>query len=352
MKDRTKFLLMCLAHFVADGAAVATLYKITQDIYTTAIAVILYDILAFTVQPLLGIMTDFKKVASLFLVSGLLLIAFGSFISFIGIVAQAVFLGFGNALAHVGGFAIAKSASKDDMTSLGLFVAPGALGVGIGTLFPEVSVALAILSAIVALIYALYYFFGKERIFVPVVSLKKPDVFRVDWVLLSVVLIVVLLRGFCGTIATGQYIVSGTSGQLAIYLAIFLGKAVGGFLADRIGIVRITMVGFFPSLIGLVFFRDVEILYVFSIFLFNFTMPLTLFMAIRALRGFPVFAFGMTAAILFLGTYVGDWLKNVFRAPWYLILALLAISVCGIVYSYQRTVKNIQREKGGLSNVS
>lgn len=85
-----------------------------------------------------------------------------------------------------------------------------------------------------------------------------------------------------------------------------LGKAAGGFLCDCVGPKKATLLS-----LGLAaacyLFSDNPICGTAAVFLFNMTMPITLWAAARLMPGGKGFAFGLLTFALFLG-YLPTWL--------------------------------------------
>jgi len=291
-------LLSMLSHFVVDATTVAALVRTESDAVYIATAILLYDALAFATQPLFGLFADQRRVSRFLLASGLILAGMGS-ILFQNALVIAILCGFGNAAAHIGGFGVMFPHTEKKIAPLGLFVSAGALGLGVGTLFSPNHLYYAML----ALALGIILLFVKLKAPAENETKRNRSVEKPILIIpLIAVLLSVFLRGFTGTLASGEY--SKTTLQaLFIYFAIFAGKAAGGFLADILGLHKTVLFFFLPAVIGLLWFRSKEWIFLLSIGLFNISMPLCLALAIRLLRRLPVFAFGLTAALLMIGTF-------------------------------------------------
>lgn len=291
-------LLSMLLHFAVDATTVAAMVRRESDAVYIGTAILLYDALAFATQPLFGLLTDQRRVSRFLLAGGLILAAMGS-ILFRNALVIAMVCGFGNAAAHIGGFGVMFPHTEKKIAPLGLFVSAGALGLGCGTLFSTYHVYYAIL----ALALGILLLFLKLK--APAETETKQRGATDQPILLIplfAVLLSVFLRGFTGTLASGEY--SKTTLQaLFVYFAIFAGKALGGLIADRFGMQKTVLFFFLPSVVGLLWFRGTEWIFLLSIGLFNISMPLCLFLSIRLMRKLPGFAFGLTAALLMIGTF-------------------------------------------------
>jgi FSR family fosmidomycin resistance protein-like MFS transporter len=110
---------------------------------------------------------------------------------------------------------------------------------------------------------------------------------------------------------------------LVLTLALVLGKASGGFLSDWLGPKRAAALSLALSAV-LYLFSGVPILGTAAVFLFNMTMPITLWAAARLMPGGKGFAFGLLTFGLFLG-FLPTWLgwPSILTQPWAMALAAL-----------------------------
>ncbi|MDA0266444.1 MAG: MFS transporter [Cyanobacteria bacterium] len=123
-----------LAHGVADGATGWLMgdLLLTQDPVQGAIALLLYNGIAFGGQALTGLVVDRTNTARLAAWGGLGLLALGLGVAH-GSPWMAVLLaGLGSAWFHPGAGAIATHWAKGQAAPLGIFTAPGVLGLGLG----------------------------------------------------------------------------------------------------------------------------------------------------------------------------------------------------------------------------
>lgn len=112
-------------------------------------------------------------------------------------------------------------------------------------------------------------------------------------------LAVVVLRSFVGMMLALPWKGEGHWAVL-LTLAVALGKAAGGYLADRFGTMKTAAVSLLLS--GLLLLSShIPACGVAAVFLFNMTMPLTLWAVVRLLPGVRGFAFGILTFGLFLG---------------------------------------------------
>ena len=282
---------VCLGVFVPGAASLEE----------AALGVFLYNLLAFAAQPLLGAVCD-RFPRRPWAALGCLTVAAGALLGCLSLGWGAVVLcGLGNALFHPGGGRDALVSSPGTLWQGGVFVSTGALGVALGMFWgaafprPWMAAALAALLGLCALFCWKTPLSRPERRAAVSGASSLPF-----WWVVGLALGSVALRAFVG----GAVPLPWKTGlwALAAAAAAFLGKAAGGFLADRLS-PRLAGVGALllslpllclgwahplPSLLGLL--------------CFNMTMPVTLGAVTDKLPNAPGLAFGLTAQFLFVGT--------------------------------------------------
>lgn len=301
-------IMLALCHLVTDGICISYLYShfVSLPDNVILISLIIYNFLAFAFQPIIGIIADIKKLNKPLLYLGLLLSAIAAFINMNIYLAAAIF-GITNSMVHVGGAGITINNSEDRIAPLGVFVSLGALGIGIGALIPDIGRYIFGSLCIVILIISLLILkkADNEKHYEAIIKDSKYmsyDLFIIPVILLFVA---VFLRGFSGYLASPQFN-KLIFDSILIFMGVGIGKAVGGFIADKIGINKTIIIFFLPSLIIFGFFRDIKALYIIGLLLINITMPLTLYLIIKCVKDFRNFAFGLTAALLMVGTFTAQ----------------------------------------------
>ena len=150
---------------------------------------------------------------------------------------------------------------------------------------------------------------------------------REGWGPLVPLFLVVVLRSYMGA---NQAFAWKSQGQwaLVLTLALALGKAGGGLLSDRLG-PRRAAGGSLLLAAALYLLSDLPLAGTAAVFLFNMTMPLTLWAAARALPGARGFSFGLLTFGLFVGclpSFLG-W-PSLLTGPWaYAAAALLSLAL-------------------------
>ncbi len=104
-------------------------------------------------------------------------------------------------------------------------------------------------------------------------------------------------------------------------MALVLGKASGGFLCDAVGARRAALLSLGLAAVCYLFAEN-PVMGTLAVFLFNMTMPVTLWAAARLMPGAKGFAFGLLTFALFLG-FLPTWLglPSLLTRPWAMALA-------------------------------
>ena len=218
-----------------------------------------------------------------------------------------VVAGLGNGAFHVGGGIEVLNGSDTKASPLGVFVSPGAIGLYFGRVFSANMLSLPwLLPVILLLSGGAILLLGKSEFRegsgnIPL-SFDMPK--NGLWLLILLFLVVVL-RSFMGTtqaFSTGNLFSGSDSWRTGLVpvLCLAAGKAYGGFHGDRNGHIPTAILSLGICAIFL-FFPLHPLLTFAALFLFNMSMPLTLFASARILKGAKGTAFGLLTAALFMG---------------------------------------------------
>ena len=315
-----------MAHFLVDFACAFLVFRAVSSSPDRYLGILLYNFCAFAAQMPIGVLADRIGRNYLFAILGCALTAAGYGFASIPL-AAVIIIGLGNGLFHIGGGVDVLNISGERAAALGVFVSPGAFGVYFGTLLgrgiflPASPVAVALIAA-AALIFASRRIQGGEYPGNATFSLggsTYPNAF------LAVLcfFLVVCLRSYMGTVFDFPWKSSGHWGVVLVCAVVF-GKIAGGFIADKFGAAKTTCVSL--AIAALLFFiLNVPTAGVLSFFLFNMTMPITLWAMARAFPGAKGFAFGLLSFGLFIGflpVYLGVYLP--YGASWPFSAAAIA----------------------------
>ncbi|MBO4839258.1 MAG: hypothetical protein J5493_07840 [Lachnospiraceae bacterium] len=308
-----------ILHFMTDGLCAFALYARFAGNERWALYILLYDFCAFVLQMPFGALVDVLKVrmpekaAKLpfwCALSGAVLTAAGAFL-------HPAVLGVGNALFHVGGGIGTITEDREhrlEGAALGIFVAPGAMGLYLGTVAGQLHDgawnlrALLVIAAVYLLLFLVFWMVSRKResgeqnvrlrdrdtVSVPVRKTAWPAVAAA-----ALCFLVVMLRSYAGFAVVFSWKTGFTAGFICT-LAVVLGKMAGGLLAARFGAERVMTVSLVLSALGYLF-SDVPAAGVAALFFFNMTMPVTLYLIADRFRGLEGFSFGLLTVALFLG---------------------------------------------------
>jgi len=297
--------LYALAHGAVDAACAVLLWRAVHDglvVAGTAFsAFLIYNLLAFAVQPVIGLAIDhLGRARGAAALGGLVTAAALPLASAPRLFTVAVVVaGLGNALFHVGGGVVSAAAAPGRATTLGFFVAPGAAGLALGIVSGRAgdpvwpfAVALALLALVIAALPAPVLRMGGG-------SRPLPQASRIEIVVL-LLLFVVGVRSYAG-MALALPWKSEMSLLIALTAAVVIGKALGGVFADRFGWRVIGVGALVISLPLLALGGGSPAAGIAGVLIFNMTMPVTLVAVIAALPRHTGFAFGLTCLALFAG---------------------------------------------------
>ena len=327
-----KRLLTCngLAHLLVDGVCAAAVVGGPKEELLRA--VLIYNSFAFSTQCLVGLVTDrtghclrITPFACLWVaLAGLLPLPWA---------AKAAIIGLGNSLFHVSAGTVTLEDAGGKAAPLGLFVAPGALGVFLGKAFPRARLILCLLLLACAIPLFLA---GRRELPVPAPKPAAPEVPDKALPLCAVLLtLAVAVRAVGGA-------ASGSAGQQSLWLAavpvllVFLGKSAGGFACDRLGsgktaLVSVPLAAALILLGGGSFAADAA-----GQFFLNLSMPITLYLLYRCLPDSPGFAFGLAASALWPGALLGGLIPAAGASRVILVVLCFGLALFAVLLAERR----------------
>ena len=134
-ENRLAEVLNALAHFLVDAVCIAALFGAKLGGTGVAKEIIIYNTLAFSTQCVVGLLTDKVKHCVELETAAMLLVAAGFFAP-VPLMWRVVMIGIGNSVFHVAAGTVTLRRSAFRAAPLGIFVAPGAIGLTLGTCFP------------------------------------------------------------------------------------------------------------------------------------------------------------------------------------------------------------------------
>lgn len=277
-------------------------------------SLLVYNFCAFALQLPFGTLLDLQRdkyhslptaCASL----GVILTACGAFL-------HPSILGIGNALFHTGagvdvieGDFLRGRKGQD----LGVFVAPGAIGLYFGMLLGKnTSHPLALVAGGIVMLLLAACQWTRVAAY-PHREQSEPGNGRKLVIVAVCCFAVVIVRSYIGLAVSFPWKSVSVLGAAAVFSAA-AGKCCGGFLAARFGLQRVAAITLLLAtvcyLLGDHFACGLA-----AVLFFNMSMPLTLYLLADKLPGMPGFAFGLLTFGLFLGFLPVYWHMDLMLSP-------------------------------------
>ena len=293
-------IMHCMIDFLC-AFAVYGIFRNPEDLFSVYLT---YNFFAFALQMPLGIILDRlrqKRPASFSKSAPVCFTAAGIVLTLAGLFSHPAVLGLGNALFHTGGGVI--SIEEDDRhgyrgRGLGVFVAPGAIGLFLGAWVTGMS-RLIIAGCAGALLAVLSVLLLRTSVPEEPLAAAAPSLSE-DAVQTGVAcLLVVILRGWIGLSVSMPWKTGFLTGLSAV-LALASGKTAGGFLAADFGMKKTSVVSLAAAAVCYLFRASLPF-GLLALFTFNMTMPITLYLLAKKMKGMEGFAFGLLTFGLFVG---------------------------------------------------
>lgn len=326
--------LNSVSHFLVDALCIATLFgPVSLSVESMAFYIVLYNTLAFSTQCITGLFADALRHHSHFAAFSILLVIFGYLLP-VPALAKVCLIGIGNSIFHVAGGAMTLETSNGKANKLGVFVAPGAFGVTLGSLFPQLAFVYIAAAFICTGIY-IYICFNEKNYPVE----KKPEIktqARFPLAVIIVLTFAVAVRAVGGSAVSFPW-KSGAALSILMTFFVFAGKATGGFICDKIGATKTAWISIPLSAIFIAFFSDSMLPSFAGQFLLNLSMPVTLWLMYKALPDSPGFSFGLAASALWPGTIAGQLFTLTGPALWICVAACFIFGLAAIIYADKRS---------------
>lgn len=316
-KEVTTF-AYALCHFVVDFACVSSMLCAVSRVLgdsgqgsmeVVALSILLYDIVAFTLQLPIGIALDQLDKNSYAALLSYALVGAGVILSLVPIALlewpAILLLAIGNALFHSAGGLSVLNISQKHAGPSGIFIATGAIGVFLGTQSAQmgrlqIAFSLLVLLFLCALITLVVQKVNKKYWNVHNVSFDIPRFSSNTLLAIALLSLVVALRSYVGMVMAFPWKSEMLLLALSI-LGVFAGKALGGVVADRIGF-RTTAI--FSLIVAATLFVpswEIPVMGLLGVFFFNFTMSITLASLANILPNAKGTAFGLASFSLAVG---------------------------------------------------
>jgi len=226
--------ILGIAHGVSDAVAG---FLVTQALMLNVegggLLILLYNGLAFGLQPLAGLALDRINSPRRGAAFALLLSALGMIVTWFDLRVGIICAGTGSALFHAGAGGVAIQTTPRRATGPGLFTAFGVIGLAVGSQLSFYFSTITITGFVIVLtvLAAVIWFYRTDAF--EVQAINETTVSRMELFIVAIVIAVALrsLIWVTGKVGIDEY----TQPALWIALSAGLGKLLGGVLADRFG---------------------------------------------------------------------------------------------------------------------
>ena len=329
------------AHAVIDCVSAAVTFTLLKnqlvDLPDFISLVILYNVLAFGLQAIFGLIADHFKTPRAMALAGCVLTGISAITFTFSPVLAIIFAGIGNAAFHIGGGSISLNLTPGKAAAPGIYVAPGALGLMVGTLLGKNGQFFAWPFMILLAVLGILIFVVKK----PKMNYQKENTgttIKYFGIIALLVFMSIAIRSLVGFVITFPW-KSDINLLIILTVGVVLGKGLGGILADKFGWIKIAVGALVLSIPLLLFGTNIPFLGITGMFLFNITMPITLVALSNLLPGRPGFAFGLTCLALILGALpVLLGFKSIFIDS-VTIFAIISISAIALYIGLQLLLK-------------
>ncbi len=318
--------LNALAHLLVDGLCAATVFGPVGGAARFTELVLLYNTLAFSTQCLVGLAADRIRRHGWASSASAAAVVLG-FVLPIPAWLRICLIGAGNSLFHVAGGAMTLERSGGKAGPLGVFVAPGAVGLTLGTLWPRLGSLFAILLAAFAVAVI-----PLEKA-VPVKELpERRGESPIGLAIPLLLTMAVAVRAVGGSAVAFPW-KTGAAMALLMTAFVFAGKTAGGFLCDRLGAGKTALVSIVPAAALIAFCSAWAAPALAGQLLLNLTMPVTLWLLYRAMPDSPAFAFGLAASALWPGAIAGGLMHLTGPLLWLCVIVSFVFGLGAILYA-------------------
>lgn len=295
----------------------------------------LYAIIGFGGQVPVGFWLDRTRRLQLAAHCSLFFLPLAAALYFVSPAAAIIAAGIASAFVHVTGGVVCLQAAEGKTGTLGLFTAPGVLGLTAGGLLGATGAWIPLLT-IGAVIFIAWGILRKPLPPMLQTAGREPVLDRHDHVML-VILVFMCFRSFLFDVV--NYIAEHyENGILYMGISAFAGKIIGGFLADRIGIRRFLYGSLLMALLLFQFGKQDLLALCGGIACLQSSVPLTLLLMSRSIPQYPAtatsFSLGLSIVLAGLPLYLlSDKrpLHTAFSNPWLTALLFAAVLLSALL---------------------
>ena len=332
-------LLNSVSHLLVDALCAATIFGPVSRSGDLGLMILFYNTLAFSTQCVVGLAADrIRRHPPMAAFSMLLVVA--GFALPVPAVLRILLVGLGNSGFHVAGGCMTLERSEGKAGPLGVFVAPGAIGLTLGILRPALGPVFAALLAVAA---SLTIPMASRA---PAIEEQPPIPAKKTGVILPVLLLTaaVAVRAVGGSAVSFPWKTTAAL-TLLLTLSVWAGKTAGGFVCDRLGPGRSAWISVPTAAVLIAFCASWMLPSLAGQLALNLTMPVTLWLLYRAMPDSPGFAFGLAASALWPGTIAGQWITLTGPTQWILVLLCFLFGLAAILYAAKTVLPSPDGER-------
>ncbi len=297
MKKYELVIFLGLVHFFNDCISGLIVGRAagTKDVLTTGLFVMVYNVLAFGIQPVWGVLGDYMRNYKYVTLLGMILVILSLFTIEINILASIILAGLGSSAFHAGGGGLTLLTAGESSKFTGIFASPGVLGLGTGALlvhlgiFPVVPMIIVMIAA-----SAVLMFYFRQSEIVEISMQRDIEEFEThDFVMIMMLMIIAfnsLVWNLLNIFNAGNY-----SALVIIAYAAGSGKLFGGYAAEYFGYKRYLIVALITAVPFLLLGKINVIFAAAGAFLLQSTIPVY----VATLYRFTVNRPGFSASLSF-----------------------------------------------------
>lgn len=327
IKDAWIYFIVHMLVEIICFAALARTYQL--NLIQSAVIALLYDVIAFCPQFIFGLIhekykkLDLGSIGVAMMLIGLILLDYDKY--GIRAVAGIFLIALGNAVIHECGAILTVIGSEGKLFPSALFVGGGSFGVVIGQTIGNqginkwfLLIPLVIIEILILMTNKGWLYDNESYPVFDIINRSLPV-----WIVIVVAFIVTTARSYLG-----YAIPIGWKKELwqsfLLFFTMGIGKAFGGWAADRIGAHKTALITILGSIPFLIAGENMMVISIIGVFLFSMTMSITFGMLLSVMGDNPGLAFGVTTMALAFGI-LPTFFVNIGRA------ANIAIVIAGSV---------------------
>lgn len=323
-----------LLHGINDWVAgyMITSFSLEHSIGSTSFALIIYTIIGFGGQLPVGMWLDKHKNPNPFINISILFLLAAVICYWINDLSGIIIAGLSSAFLHVTGGSICLNSNGNKAGPLGVFTAPGVLGLTLGIAsgsFSSWILSFALIAVpLILLVFRIRLSVNSnQKIPVQLTNSAHKLIEGHDWIMIGILLTVALRSLLYEVISLLAH--NWQDGLLTLGISAFAGKIIGGYLADKVGWKLWIYITLPLAFIFLQFGQSNLLMLGFGISCLQSSVPISIILMRRSMPDFPAtsvaFTLGTAIAIAALFLFIIDVKK--IQESWFTNAGLLISTI-------------------------